>query len=138
MTGGPRWSFVRSEARRRPWAYVGLAVVVALGAGACLGALALADRTDHAYAAHVESAHVNELAVNPSLATTAIDDAIRHFDGVTSVHTDDYLAVVTDLQGGKLGDLASDDQRNNLQVEHPRTGATPKCPADRHHREMPP
>jgi hypothetical protein len=91
VTGGAACQFVRSELRRRAGSYVGLALVVALGAGVCLGSLVLAHRTDRAYPDYVRTAHVNPLVINPSLATDLMDAAIRDFDGVRSVHSNDLL-----------------------------------------------
>jgi hypothetical protein len=123
VKGGPAGLFVRSELRRRALSYASLAVIVTLGFGAALGALVLAHRTDTAQADHVRANAVNPLVVNPSLNDTAIDRALREMPGVASVHTDDLLlAVVTDLEGGILGDLSSDDATANQQVRGSRDG----------------
>ena len=75
--GGGPWSASRSS--------------IALGGGAALGAAVAAHRTDHAYGDYVEDAEVAELVVNPSLRSEDMDEAIRGFDGVESVHVDTLL-----------------------------------------------
>ena len=117
MSGGGVTLFVSQELRRRLGTYVVLALVVALGIGASLGSLVLAHRTDHAYGDYLARAHVNQLVINPSLASQDMDAAIRGFDGVRSVHTNDlFLAVFDHLDGGILGELATDERSANLQV----------------------
>ena len=90
---------------------------MALGVGVSIGSLVLAHRTDRAYDEYLERAHVNQLVINPSLASADMDAAIRGFDGVRSVHTNDLLlAVFDDLEGGILGELATDERSANLQI----------------------
>ena len=80
------------RALRGGWGFlVGLALVVALGGGASIGAAVAAHRTDHAYGDYVEDAEVSELVVNPSIASTDIEEAVRGFDGVADVHVDTLL-----------------------------------------------
>ncbi|MFL6204070.1 MAG: FtsX-like permease family protein [Acidimicrobiales bacterium] len=80
------------RALRGGWGFlVGLAVVVALGGGASIGAAVAAHRTAHAYGEYVEEANVSEVVVNPSLTSPAMDAAIRSFDGVEDVHVDSLL-----------------------------------------------
>src|SRR5262245_43058170 len=69
----------------------GLAVVVALGGGASIGAAVAAHRTDHAYGDYVRDSEVTELVVNPSVASPEMDEAIRAFDDVADVHVDTLL-----------------------------------------------
>jgi hypothetical protein len=79
---------VRGELRRRVGAYVGVALVVALGGGAGLAAAIAADRTNRAYPDYVEEAEVTPLVVNPSIASRSVDELIRTLPGVRSVHSD--------------------------------------------------
>lgn len=69
----------------------GLALVIALGGGASLGAAVAAHRTDHAYTDYVRDAEVAELVVNPSIRSAGMDAAIRGFDGVEEVRVDSLL-----------------------------------------------
>ena len=82
---------VRSELRQRWAAYLGVALIIALGCGASLGAFVVAHRTDRAYPAYVERAQVAKLVVNPSIATLAADQVIRGLPGVLAVHSDATL-----------------------------------------------
>jgi hypothetical protein len=69
----------------------GLALVVALGGGASIGAAVAAHRTDHAYGDYVADAEVAEVVVNPSIRTREMDEAIRAFEGVEDVRVDSLL-----------------------------------------------
>ena len=101
----------RGQLRRQRASYLGLAVVVALGGGAALGAAIAAHRTDSAYGDYVQRAKVAELVVNPSLSSVAISAAIKDFDGVEEVHTSSLLTAVTGhIDSGVLGELASTEQ----------------------------
>ena len=70
------------------WSLVGLGVVLAVGLATSLGFLNAAWRTHRAYDEYVERARVADLVINPSVATTDMDRAIRQFEGVESVHRD--------------------------------------------------
>ncbi|HEY7628910.1 MAG TPA: hypothetical protein VH761_17700, partial [Ilumatobacteraceae bacterium] len=82
-----QWALASRELRPPRSTLVGLTLVIALGGGTAIGAAVAAYRTDHAYADYVERAEVGEVVINPGVWSTAIDDAIRHFDGVESVHS---------------------------------------------------
>src|SRR5688572_6103584 len=86
----------RASARRPTPALAGLAAVVALGAGAALGALAIAARTDRAYPDHLGRAEVAEVVINPSLPTERAEEIIAATDGVLSYATDDLLLATFD------------------------------------------
>ena len=77
--------------RRRLGSHLLVSVVVALGFGAAIGAGSIADITDRVYPDYVRDAHVNQLVVNPSVSTPEIEEAIRAFDGVEAVHSDDLF-----------------------------------------------
>jgi hypothetical protein len=107
------------RALRGGWGFLaGLALVVALGGGASIGAAVAAYRTDHAYGDYVEDSDVSELVVNPSVASPEMDEAIRSFDGVDSVHADTLLFGSFLLtKPVKLADgLASAAEENWVQV----------------------
>lgn len=109
------WLILRRDVRRRIASFAGLAVVIALGAGATLGALIAADRTDRAYPDYVRDGGVTDLVVNPSVATRSMDAAIRAFPNARSVHSDSlFLATVSRTDPGKVSDLAGVDA--TLQV----------------------
>jgi hypothetical protein len=92
-------------------ALAGLALVVALGGGASLGAAVAAHRTDHAYGDYVRDAELAELVVNPSLRTKAMDAAIRSFDGVDAVHVDTLLfASALTTKATKLSEAGKGDE----------------------------
>ena len=77
----------RSEARRRGRSLVGLALLVAIGAGTTLAALGAAVRTRDAFPHYLDRADVADLIVNPSLLTTDVDAALRslpHVRGASS------------------------------------------------------
>ena len=119
----PAAAYVRSIVRRRWPTLLALTVLVAVGTGACLGALVLAHRTDRAHPEYVEAARVNRLVVNPGLTTEAVGEAIRSLPGVESVHSDDLLlASVTALDGAPVVELLTDPSANWLQVHGPRDG----------------
>lgn len=96
----------RRSLRRRLGSHALVAAVVTLGFGVSIGAVAVADATDRAYPDYVRDAHVNPLVVNPSVATPEIAAAIRGFDGVSAVHTDDmFLASFAAAEPGTLPEL---------------------------------
>jgi hypothetical protein len=102
--------FLRRELRRRAAAYLGLALVLALGGGAAIGAVIAAYRTDRAYPSYVRNADVVDLVVNPSLATNGMDDAIRHLPSVRQVHTDSLLfATVSVTRAARVRELLEAD-----------------------------
>jgi hypothetical protein len=67
---------------------VPVAVVVVLGAAGTLLAVETAERTATAYSRYLERADVGDLVINPSLATTQIDQVIRSLSGVRKVTTE--------------------------------------------------
>jgi FtsX-like permease family/MacB-like periplasmic core domain len=103
------------ELRRHAAAFVGLALIVALGGGVAIGALVAAHRTDRAYPDYVRDSQVVELSVNPSNPTKAIDEVMHHLPGVASVHSDSLLfASANPKRSGRLSDMGSEDA--SLQV----------------------
>ncbi|MEQ1874871.1 MAG: FtsX-like permease family protein [Ilumatobacteraceae bacterium] len=103
-------STARGQLRRQRLSYFGLAMVVALGGGAALGAAIAADRTDTAYREYVNGSEVAELVVNPSLSSVAMTAAIKGFDGVESVHTSFLLsAIIGDIESGVMGELGTEE-----------------------------
>ena len=92
------------------WSLLGLALVVALGGGASVGAAVAAHRTDHAYRDYLQDAAVADLVVNPSVRTTEMDEAIRGFDGVEEVRVDSLLfASVVVTEPTRLADASDED-----------------------------
>lgn len=109
--------FARSEIRVRAGSYLMLVMVVALGVGVSLGSAVLAHRTDRAYPDFVLSSHVNPLVVNPSLQTEAMEEAIRSFDGVRSVHSSDLLFASAQVtQPIRVSDIPEYDEEAMMQV----------------------
>jgi hypothetical protein len=106
------------RALRGGWGFLaGLAVVVALGGGASIGAAVAAHRTDHAYGDYVEDAEVTELVVNPSVASPEMDEAIRGFDGVEDAHVDTLLlGSVKFTDTTTLNEAGAADDEQWLQV----------------------
>ena len=99
------------RALRGGWGFLaGLALVVALGSGASIGAAVAAHRTNHAYGDYVEAAEVAELVVNPSIRTAAMDEAIRRFDGVEEVRVDSLLLGSFSATGPISLEEAPDDE----------------------------
>ena len=103
----------RYGVRRQRGALLAIALVFALGIGAGLTSLELAERTDRAYAQYRDDADVAELVVNPSMTTDETADLLRGIDGVESVTSDALLTAMPDVRavGGEL-----DDVDNFLQV----------------------
>ena len=102
---------VRAELRHRWAAYLGVAIIVALGCGASIGALVVAHRTDRAYPDYVERARVSKLVVNPSVATLAADEVIRRLPGVQAVYSDaTLLASVVHLGPTPASELLAADE----------------------------
>jgi ABC-type lipoprotein release transport system permease subunit len=98
------------ELRRRAAAFIGLALIVALGGGVAIGALVVAHRTDRAYPDYVRDSNVVELAVNPSNPTRGIDEVMHHLPGVTSVHSDSLLfASANPKRSGRLSEMGRED-----------------------------
>lgn len=83
-------------ARRHGWALVGLAALLAFGAGISLGASAVAARTDRAYDRYLRAAEVGDLVVNPGLPTARAEAVIADIPGVVSVTSDDVLTASID------------------------------------------
>ena len=104
---------VRNGARRRAAELTGLAVVVALGAGAAMASLSLAWRTDHAYPDHLRRAAVGELVVNPSLVTDRVREVVESTPGVVDV-VSDALFLATPDTGESRARLALES--NPVQV----------------------
>lgn len=101
----------RGQLRRQRVSYVGLAIVVALGGGAALGAAIAADRTESAYLDYVARSKVADLVINPSVSSVAMTEAIQGFDGVEEMHSSSLLAALTGrVESGVLGDLGSTEQ----------------------------
>lgn len=114
---GPALLIVRSDARRRAGSLVGLALIVAIGAGASLSAFGAAHRTDTAYAQFADANDVGDLSVNPSLPTVAVDAAVRRFPGVVTVHSDALLAATVSQTGpATFEEIALSDDWQTLQV----------------------
>lgn len=109
----------RRTLRRRIGAHALVAMVVALGFGVAIGAVAVADATDRAYPDYVRDAHVNRLVVNPSVATPEVAAAIRGFDGVSAVHTDDmFFGSFAAAEPGTLPELlASPHSEDELWMQ---------------------
>lgn len=111
MISGFVLATARGQLRRQRASYLGLAIVVALGGGAALGAAIAADRTDSAYLDYVENAKVAQLVINPSLLSVAIAEAIEGFDGVEEVHSSTLLAALPgNIPSGVLSELGTDAQ----------------------------
>lgn len=101
------------EGVRRQWAeLVAVAIVVALGVGAGLTSVEVADRTQHAYPDYLDQAAVGELVVNPSLVTEQTEALIRSVPGVVRVRSDSLLYA-------GVGDSDSNDEQVMADaVEH--------------------
>jgi hypothetical protein len=92
-------------------------LIIAVGGGAALGAAITAHRTDRAYTDYIARAEVSNLVVNPSLASVAMDKAIRGFDGVRAVHTSALmLASVGATKAAPLSELEQSSVDSYLQV----------------------
>ena len=88
---------VRHRLRHRWPSLVALTAVVALGFGAALVALGAADRTDGAYADHLDRAAVGDVVVNPAVSDREVDAVLRGLPGVRSVtHDAIFLAGIDD------------------------------------------
>jgi len=106
----------RAELRHRLAGVVALALCVALGLGAALGAFIAADRTEHAYGEYVDRARVTDLVYNPSLDTSVMADAVRRLPHVTHVATDVLLyAGVDDGKEHTIGELVRDQQAGEVR-----------------------
>ena len=117
MLSGAATTIARSELRRRPWSYAALALIIAVGGGAALGAAITAHRTDRAYPDYIARAQVSNLVVNPSLASEAMDKAIRGFHGVRAVHTSALmLASLGATKSAPLSELEQSSVDTYLQV----------------------
>ena len=111
MINGFAMATARGQLRRQRASYAALAIVVAIGGGASIGAAIAAHRTDRAYTDYVERSDVAELVINPSLASVAMGDAIAGFDGVQEVHSSSLLiAGIGHFETGVAGDLSYSDQ----------------------------
>lgn len=98
----------RGQLRRQRASYIGLAIVVALGGGAALGAAIAADRTDSAYQDYVERSEVADLVINPSLSSVAMTEAINGFEGVEKVYSSSLIAaLIGHVESGVLGELGT-------------------------------
>jgi hypothetical protein len=117
MLSGAATTIARSELRRRPWSYGALALIIAVGGGAALGAAITAHRTDRAYPDYIDRAEVSNLVVNPSFASVAMDKAIRGFHGVRAVHTSALmLASLGATKAAPLSELEQSSIDGYLQV----------------------
>jgi len=74
--------------RGRWLSLVPVAAVIVLGGAGALLAVETAQRTATAYSRYLDRADVGDLVINPSLATTQIDQVIRSLPGVREVTTD--------------------------------------------------
>jgi hypothetical protein len=117
MLSGAATTIARSELRRRPWSYAALALIIAVGGGAALGAAIAAHRTDRAYPDYIARAQVTNLVVNPSFSSLAMDKAIRGFKGVRAVHTSALmLASIGATKAAPLSELEQSSVDAYLQV----------------------
>lgn len=115
MRGSVAVLIMRRELRRRVAAFVGVALIVAIGVGATIGALVAAYRTDRVYGAYVRDGEVTDLVVNPTLPTKAIAAAIRRLPGVRTVHSDSlFTASVQQTEPTSIRKLLDSDR--SLQV----------------------
>ncbi|MCU1427279.1 MAG: hypothetical protein JWL83_1279 [Actinomycetia bacterium] len=73
-----------------------LAVVIALGLGVGMAALAAAYRTQHAYPDYVHRANVADLVINPSLLTADVDAVLRSLPYVRHVSSDSLFSFAID------------------------------------------
>jgi hypothetical protein len=87
---------IRARVRQRLLALAVLAVVTALGTTATLVAAGASARTAGAYQAYRDRASVGDVEINPSLATTQIDAAIRGLPGVEAVTSDGLITAGID------------------------------------------
>ena len=100
----------RGLLRRQRAAYMALALLIAVGGGVAIGASIAAYRTDRAYPEFVNRSKIADLVINPSLSTLAMDQAVRGFDGVRSVHTNALmLAGFGEIHEAVLSDLLTVD-----------------------------
>ena len=99
-------SYLASGARRRARRWCGARRAIA------------AHRTDRAYPDYVERAEVGTLGVNPSLPSVAMNEAMRSFDGVVSMHSSALLfAAVGAIPPAPMSELmAGDPDEQWLQV----------------------
>src|SRR5262245_1668378 len=99
----------RAVIRRRFAALAGLTLVASLGFGTALGAFAAAYRTQHAYPDYLAHARAPDLIVNPSLASTASDNALRTLPHVRGVTTYSLFIAGVGLEASTPGQLLSSD-----------------------------
>lgn len=117
MMSGATGLLVRAELRHRWVAYLGVAIIVALGCGASIGAFVIAHRTDRAYPDYVDRAQVSRLVVNPSIATLAVDEVIRGLPGVQAVYSDaTLLASVIHTKPTPASEMLANDAESSLIV----------------------
>lgn len=110
----------RNGLRRRVPELVGLALVLALGLGTTMAALATAWRTDRAYPEYLRRAEVGELVVNPSLVTDRVREIVASTPGVVDMASDSLFMATPDdgeprprrdLEGNPTQVRASNDGR---------------------------
>ncbi|HUP71802.1 MAG TPA: FtsX-like permease family protein [Acidimicrobiales bacterium] len=106
-----------SEGLRRSFAsLVAVALLIAVGVGAGLASVEIADRTEWAYPDYLRSAEVGDLVVNPSLDTVEAEEMIRSLPGVRGVASDSLLSVaVNDNQSNYLSARMSSNGRYTTQ-----------------------
>lgn len=110
---------VRNGARRRAGGLFGLALVIALGLGTALGALAIAWRTDHAYPSYLHEADVGEMVVNPGLFTDRLDQIMSSIPGVVDVVSDSFYVASADEGAPRP---RAEVESSDLQVRASRDG----------------
>jgi hypothetical protein len=84
-------ALARAGARRRVGGLVAIALVLALGLGVSVSALEAAERTEHAYPDYLKRAHVGDVVVNPSLATSEAATILESTPGVVGLTSDSLL-----------------------------------------------
>jgi hypothetical protein len=94
---------VREGLRRNVASLGAVALLIAVGVGAGLASVEVADRTERAYPEYLRTAAVGDLVVNPGLDTVEAEEMIRSLPGVQSVTSDSLLTVgVNDNQSNYL------------------------------------
>ena len=96
--GAVAW-LTRRHVRRRWPALVPVALIVAAGATGAFVTAGAADRTAGAYDRYLERAHVSDVAINPALSSSQIDEVIRHLPGVGSVTSEGFFLAAFDDDG---------------------------------------
>lgn len=125
--GATGW-LIRNAMRRRWWATLPLLLIVLLGATGAFVALGAAQRTGEAYPRYLDRANVGDVAINPSLLTTEIDQVIRTLPGVRQVTTNSLLYAgidkgaprpVRELDQGELYEISGSADGGYLEMDRP-------------------